>query len=183
VITLNSVLWLRDHKVGDAIVFPAAEYVALVLEAIAQTYEMSTASIASSYSLQEITTSSAMLLKESENLELLTDLYAEPGGQNLYKFVISTISNGAWTKHASRSVQASDDFFPSKYNRVSLVKKCMLTSIDGKLHYDPTVIVSRDGINKNSFDRGWYGAMDKVGLMYGEAFKTLSSIGVNVEYD
>jgi acyl transferase domain-containing protein len=182
-IALDSVPWLRDHKVGDAIVFPAAGYVALVLEAIAQTYEMNTASTASSYKLREMTISSAMLLKESENLELLTDLHSEPGGQNLYKFVISTISNGAWTEHASGSVQAGDDFFPSKYNRDSLVKKSMLTSIDGKLHYDPTVIVSRDGINKDSFDRGWYGAMDKVGLMYGEAFKTLSSIGVNVEYD
>ena len=183
VITLDSVPWLRDHKVGDTTVFPAAGYVALVLEAIAQTYEMSTASTASSYKLREITISSAMILNESEHLELLTDLHAEPGGQNLYRFVISTLSNGAWTEHASGLVEAGDEVVPSKYNRVPLVRKYTLTSIDRKLHYDPTVIVSRDGINKDSFDRGWYGAMDKVGLIYGEAFKTLSSIGVNVEYD
>ena len=183
VITLGSVPWLRDHKVGDTIVFPAAGYVALVLEAIAQTYEMSTASTASSYTLREMTISSAMLLKESEDLELLTDLHAEPGGRNLYKFVISTVSNGAWTEHASGLVQAGDKAYTSRYNHVSLEEKCMLTSTDGKLHYDPTVTVSRGGINKDSFDRGWYGAMSKVGLTYGEAFKTLFSIGVNVEHD
>ena len=41
---------------------------------------------------------------------------------------------------------------------------------------------SRGGINKDSYDRRWYGAMDKVGLIYGPGFKTLSDIRASPEH-
>lgn len=60
--------------------------------------------------------------------------------------------------------------------------KWMLTMIDETLRYDSTVVGGRGGVNKDSYERRWYGAMNKVGLIYGQAFKTLSDIRASAEY-
>jgi len=57
----------------------------------------------------------------------------------------------------------------------------MLNITDGALRYDPTIVGGRGGVNKDSYDRRWYTAMNKVGLIYGESFKTLSDISASAE--
>lgn len=54
---------------------------------------------------------------------------------------------------------------------------------DRTLSYDATIAGSRGGINKDSFDRRWYNAMARVGLLYGQSFTTLSDIKANVDHN
>jgi acyl transferase domain-containing protein len=113
-INVDTLPWLKDHKVGDSTVFPAAGYIALALEAITQAQGSSMATKADVYTLRDVNISSAMLLQEGSDTELILDLHAVVGQQNAYKFVISTVSNGTWREHATGSVQLGDDSDTSK---------------------------------------------------------------------
>jgi hypothetical protein len=64
--------------------------------------------------LRDVNISSAMLLQEGSDTELILDLNAVVGKQNAYKFVISTVSHGTWREHATGSVQLGDDSDTSK---------------------------------------------------------------------
>ena len=182
-IDLDSVPWLRDHKVGDSVVFPAAGYVALAIEAITQIKGPTTANAADAYTLQDVNISSAMLLKESSYTELIVDLHAVPGQHTAHAFVVSTVSNGTWTEHASGSVQVGEDCIARKSSVSPRTTRCMLTMIDKAFRNDSTTLSGRGGVNKDSFDRRWYSAMNRVGLIYGRSFTTLSDIKASVEHN
>lgn len=115
-ISLDSVPWLRDHMVGDSVVFPAAGYVALAVEAIIQIQGSTIATTSDAYTLSDVKISSAMLLKEGSDTEMIFDLHAISGHQGAYEFVVSTVYNGTWSEHATGSVQIGDDYIVSKYD-------------------------------------------------------------------
>ncbi|TGO20105.1 hypothetical protein BTUL_0001g01140 [Botrytis tulipae] len=61
--------WLKDHKVGDDIVFPFAGYVAMAGEAVRQTTKIDEA-----FRLRHISVGTAMLLSEDKPTEVITTL-------------------------------------------------------------------------------------------------------------
>ncbi|CAG7918788.1 unnamed protein product [Penicillium olsonii] len=164
-INLENVPWLRDHKVGDDIVFPAAGYVALAVEAITQIRNSSISGMKDVYTLREVNIKAAMVLKDGLSTELMFDLRAVPGQSATYHFAVSTFSQGIWTEHATGAVQIDNE------------------STDDRLLWpDNRNVGSRGGMNKGSYDRRWYSAMDKVGLVYGPGFKTLSDIRASPDH-
>lgn len=163
-LNLDNVPWLRDHQVADAVVFPAAGYVALAIEAVTQVRGSTIATTADAYTLRDVKISSAMVLKEDSDVEIMFDLRIVSRKQETYQFVVSTVSGGTWTEHATGAIQVGDD--------------CI---IEDALSQDKTLLGGRNGINKDSYDRRWYSAMDKVGLVYGQAFRTLSDIRASAE--
>jgi len=118
-ISLDNVPWLRDHKVGDSVVFPAAGYVALALEAIIQIQGSTITTTADAYTLRDVKIKSAMLIKEGSDTEVLVDLHAVSGQQGAYGFVVSSVSNGTWTEHATGSVQVGNDCIIGKSSQPS----------------------------------------------------------------
>ncbi|GAB1196570.1 hypothetical protein APSETT444_005842 [Aspergillus pseudonomiae] len=164
-ISLESVPWLRDHRVGDDIVFPAAGYVTLAIEAITQIRRSTISAVTDAYTLRRVKITSAMVLKEGLPTELMFDLRAISGQPAAYEFAVSTFVNGTWTQHATGSVQVDHD-----------------SASDQSISSVENMAGSRGGINKDSYDRRWYGAMDKVGLIYGPGFKTLSDIRASPEH-
>lgn len=152
-ISVDKVPWLKDHKVGNDTVFPAAGYVALALEAIAQVYEPKGKGAAASYTLRNVDISSAILLKESSDTEILLDFHAVSNRHGVYGFSISTVSDGVWTEHATGTVQADEDQSKSEWHRTPIEAKHLLTSVDEELLCDPIKVGSRGGMNKDSFDR------------------------------
>ncbi|CAG8380102.1 unnamed protein product [Penicillium salamii] len=164
-VNLENVPWLRDHRVGDDIVFPAAGYVALAVEAITQIRGSTVAATKDVYTLRDVSIKSAMVLKEGISTELMFDLRAVPGLSATYQFTVSTFSQGTWTEHATGAVQIDNE-----------------TKDDRLLWADHRNVGSRGGMNKDSYDRRWYSAMDKVGLVYGPGFKTLSDIRASSDH-
>ncbi|KAM4056688.1 KR domain-containing protein [Hirsutella rhossiliensis] len=74
IIRLDQLPWLRDHKVGEDIVFPAAGYISLAIAAVAQASGLSKDS--PTYTLRNVKIKSAMVLKESVGTESILDLHS-----------------------------------------------------------------------------------------------------------
>ncbi|CAG8125616.1 unnamed protein product [Penicillium salamii] len=93
--------WLLDHKIQGSIIFPAAGYLTMVIEAVKQ---MATAEDDfASYILQNIEIKSALVLNEISAIEVMTSLSKPLHSQShLYDFHIYSISDdNRWTEHCS----------------------------------------------------------------------------------
>jgi hypothetical protein len=90
VLRLDEVPWLRDHKVENQIVFPAAGYIAIAMEAVSQIQEASGRELRQSaaYNLHNVGISTALVVPEDEE--------RDGGGPELH----TTIS---WRKLSTRS--------------------------------------------------------------------------------
>jgi SAM-dependent methyltransferase len=94
---------MRDHKLGEDIVFPAAGYIAMTGEATRQLSGIS------DYTMQNILISTALVMKEGETIEIVTSLRPSRLTDSLdslwYDFSISSFS-GTWLVHCSGQIKA-----------------------------------------------------------------------------
>ncbi|EPE33257.1 NAD(P)-binding Rossmann-fold containing protein [Glarea lozoyensis ATCC 20868] len=102
-LNLEDTPWIRDHRVGEDIVFPAAGYIAMAGEATRQL------SSVSDYTMQNILISTALVMKEGETHEIVTSLKPSRLTDSLdsvwYDFSISSFS-GTWLLHCSGQIKA-----------------------------------------------------------------------------
>ncbi|EQL00680.1 Beta-ketoacyl synthase [Ophiocordyceps sinensis CO18] len=155
VLKLDQLPWLRDHKVGGDIVFPAAGYISLAMTAAAQASGLHRDS--PTYTLGNVKIKSAMVLKEGVGTESLLDLYSLNSDGTEFDFTVSSVCCGEWAIHASGNVRIS--------------KPSALPAI-----FTSKARATCTGVNQETQDRRWYQKMRDVGLAYGPAFKTLSGI-------
>ncbi|KAI2615012.1 putative polyketide synthase [Hypoxylon sp. NC1633] len=106
---LDFVPWLRDHKLGETVVFPAAGYMAMAAEALMQTEPDS--ATATSIVFRHVDLFNALPLVDERSVELYTELKRlalsnTNNSQNWWEFHISSISdNGVTTVHAKGSLK------------------------------------------------------------------------------
>lgn len=104
--------WLRDHKVGDDIVFPFAGYVAMAGEAVRQITKIEDA-----FRLRHLSVSTAMLLSEEKPTEIITTLrplrLTISQDSSWYEFTVSAYNGHQWTKHCSGEVKAEGGALPA----------------------------------------------------------------------
>jgi myxalamid-type polyketide synthase MxaB len=100
-ILLDAVPYLRDHRVENEIIFPAAGYVDLALKAAQEYFGKN------EVSLEELIIQQALFLEEKIPLRLQVTLEREIGSQCAFK-VFSQSKGGAWTMHASGRVSLSE---------------------------------------------------------------------------
>lgn len=104
--------WLKDHKVGDDIVFPFAGYVAMAGEAVRQVTK-----IESAFRLRHISVGTAMLLSEEKPTEIITTLRSLrltiSQDSSWYEFTVSAYNGNQWTKHCSGEVKAEGGVLPA----------------------------------------------------------------------
>ncbi|KAI2464934.1 putative polyketide synthase [Annulohypoxylon bovei var. microspora] len=107
---LDSVPWLRDHKLGETVVFPAAGYMSMAVEALIQTASDSTPSTASSIKFRHVDLLNALPLDDEKSIELYTELRRlalsnVTTSKNWWEFQISSISDGVATIRARGSLK------------------------------------------------------------------------------
>ncbi len=104
--------WLKDHKVGDDIVFPFAGYVAMAGEAVRQITKIEDA-----FRLRHISVGTAMLLSEEKPTEIITTLrplrLTISQDSSWYEFTVTAYNGHQWTKHCSGEVKAEGGALPS----------------------------------------------------------------------
>ncbi|KAH8433977.1 Mycolipanoate synthase [Aspergillus melleus] len=149
---LMDVPWLRDHCVGNDIVFPGAGYIAMAGEAIFQVNDIR------DYTVKDVELSKALVLYNDKPVEIMTTLRPQRLTATLdsdwYDFQIVSNDGSAWNKHCSglvRSGRASP--FPRK-NIQSLDRQVSSTR--------------------------WYTTMARVGLNYGPRFTGLEDMAASV---
>ena len=149
---LADVSWLRDHIVGNDIVFPGAGYVAMAGEAIFQIEDVR------EYTVNNVELSKAMLLYNDKPVDIITSLRTQRLTSTLdsgwYEFDVVSYDGVAWKKNCSglvRSGRATANP-PRRYQTL-----------------DREVSSSR-----------WYRTMSMVGLNYGPRFTGLKNITASI---
>lgn len=164
IIHLNDLPWLRDHKAGGNIVFPAAGYISLALIAATQAAGLPMSMCSGpdqpiSFKVQPFNIGSAMVLQEDSGTEVITDLHSIDAAQTKFDFTISSVSSGNWTTHASGGV------------RVSIMASTLRVPTDAF-----NTPGHRHGVNEKTQDKRWYETWQAVGMDYGAMFRPCSNI-------
>ncbi|TGJ87024.1 hypothetical protein E0Z10_g1720 [Xylaria hypoxylon] len=109
-------IWLRDHKLGNNIVFPGTGYVCMAMEAIYQTTYMAIwkGDIPKTYTcrLRDIKFLKALFLDDSNDSPLVVLTLTPPLGSNpsWYQFKISAERLGVWNDHATGFIRIDSEF-------------------------------------------------------------------------
>ncbi|KAL1597236.1 hypothetical protein SLS60_008818 [Paraconiothyrium brasiliense] len=148
VLHLDSVPWLRDHKIVEDIVFPAAGYMASIGEAIRQTTGSKV------YGIRRLVVKSAFVLQEGQAPEVVTTLKPVALTDSLesewFEFTIVSYDGAKWTKHCTGEARGGSSQ-PNFAREVAVHPRRVESSV-------------------------WYPAMKKIGLNYGPRFQCLQDI-------
>ena len=145
---LEDVPWVRDHKVLDDVVFPAAGYIAMAGEAIQQVTNTD------DFTLRHVDIKTALVLQDSKTAEIMSSLHPVPLTSVLdsawYEFCVSSYNGTSWTKHCMGQVRAGPEEANLASQIGSLARKVPASA--------------------------WYSSMKRTGLNYGPSFQDLTDI-------
>ncbi|KAB8201907.1 hypothetical protein BDV34DRAFT_228866 [Aspergillus parasiticus] len=112
---LSHLPWLRDHRIGTDVVFPASGYIAMAVEAMYQTSCMRKPTHPFplpnqlGYQLRNIRFNAALVLEEDVDSEIYLTMNPFPGGnENWSEFSISSHRDGAITHHATGLIRPQE---------------------------------------------------------------------------
>ncbi|VUC25932.1 unnamed protein product [Clonostachys rosea] len=145
VLRLDQIPWCKDHMLGADIIFPAAGYMVMALEAMRQV------SGTEDYSLRNVTLKSALVMLESSEVETMFSLRPLRLTHRLdsiwHEFNISSYNGTTWTKHCAGQIRAGSDNPPQPR---------VISHHPRKIHRE-----------------SWYQTMREAGLNYGPFFQGL----------
>ncbi|KAI0469724.1 polyketide synthase [Xylariaceae sp. FL0804] len=161
ILQVNDLPWLREHRLASHIVFPAAAYVVMAVEAALRAnreFPREEAE-AKGVSLRNVSFSSALRIPDdSHGIEIVTSMTsAGPGSKNTdwSRFSISSVTREPehWTEHCCGLVRIEHSIATMSFHDLPVIR-------EGRL-------VDRDT---------WYERFEQLGLSYGPRFQGLTSI-------
>lgn len=147
------VSWLRDHKVGDDVIFPCAGYIAMMGEAIRQLTGTDT------YSLRNLVIKAAIVMQDldSAGTEITTTMRPSR---------LTDSDNSSWY-----------DFSISSFNGVSWIQHC---TAQGKPEEENPVKEKEIAPYPRRLSEGfWYERLRHLGLNYGPRFQGMTAISAH----
>ncbi|KAI9368958.1 putative polyketide synthase [Aspergillus egyptiacus] len=155
-VRLNEVPWLGDHKLESQVVFPAAGYIAMAIEAVSQ--------------IKGIIPTDASFVLRNVNIASALTVYADEHQQaDLY----TTVSPARISKAAASS--SWYDFAISSRQEEGTVSHCTGRIKLGAQSSSPTITVDTTGYDQWSMGP-WYTKLAEEGLIFGPAFQSLTSM-------
>ncbi|KAL8833881.1 MAG: hypothetical protein Q9170_004028 [Blastenia crenularia] len=156
---VRDIPWVESHKLGEDIVFPAAGYIAMAIEAICQITH-TTKSSRPSISLRNVNIIKAFPLSQDPDdigSEVFTTMYATKlSGTTVsskwYDFEITTYDNGKTAVHATGSISLATD------------SPAISTKMTPKVDLHELAI------------RNWYDKFITVGLNFGKDFQSMKKV-------
>ncbi|TRX91638.1 hypothetical protein FHL15_007420 [Xylaria flabelliformis] len=163
VLQLNEVPWISDHKIDGRIVFPAAAYMAMVIEGLRQikNIEMPPPSF-HSFQFRNVGISAALSIAENSSLDSRVELHTTISPQRLststtslswYDFTIASCADGTRTTNCAGSIRVMD---------TSLARR--------------TAIMDQNIDTETEEMSCWYEAFQRDGLQYGQYFQSIKSL-------
>lgn len=148
---LDNAPWVRDHKVGEDMIFPAAGYMSMIGEAVRQV-----SGIEEAFSLRHVVVGAATVLAEGKTVEFVTTLRKHRLTDSLdsewWEFTIASHNGAVWSKHCTGQVKAQAEGL-------------------GEGTEDDLAELPRALAKKRCYEK-----MSQIGLNYGPRFQTLDSI-------
>ncbi|KAJ8131779.1 hypothetical protein O1611_g1844 [Lasiodiplodia mahajangana] len=169
ILHLSELPWLRDHRVESQIVFPAAGYLCVAMEAMSQIYTQSLPSKSDrdqfNFQFHDVSINAALVLAETDseagkNVELHTSLSPQKlslttSSSHWHDFSISSWSAGHAVLHCVGSIQIT--------NRAPQPKT-----------------TQRDTACFETWSpQRWYDKLEELGLSFGPQFKSLVDISTD----
>ncbi|KAL4977326.1 hypothetical protein BDW66DRAFT_150182 [Aspergillus desertorum] len=158
-IRVGDVPWLKDHCVGNDIVFPAAGYIAMAGAAACQLGDLGSLG---DYTVKEVELRQALVLQTEGSKEIVTTLRPQRLTASLdsdwYEFSIVSYDGSAWSTHCAGLVRRgrAAKSLPSSMKRV------------------PEALPRKVSASR------WYTTLSRVGLNYGPRFMGLKNITAGV---
>ncbi|KAJ5683539.1 Polyketide synthase [Penicillium macrosclerotiorum] len=165
---LLEIPWLIDHKIQSNIVYPAAGYISMAIEAITQLIK-STDKV-SGITMQEVSIRSALIIPEDRGVEVMTsfrrfDRNRTNEGSIRYEFhIYSVTSTNRWTEHCSGLIGVKTESDSS--DRLAVKE---MNGNDITLLGEQTNSISVINVHQ------LYELLQNVGLEYGPHFSNLTS--------
>ncbi|KAI4849577.1 ketoacyl-synt-domain-containing protein [Aureobasidium sp. EXF-8845] len=163
----KDVPWLSDHRIGNDVIFPAAGYCAVAIEAVTQFVEASD-KVITGLSIQHMKIKAPLVIPSEGEVEILFDLHtvqssATQASHIVFEFSLSSVnSENKGTEHAfGKIILHQQEETPIMQNELAK---------NVRWHED---------IGKS--DEKWYKALAKIGLYYGPAFCPLRNIQSDTE--
>ncbi|EME77538.1 uncharacterized protein MYCFIDRAFT_44966 [Pseudocercospora fijiensis CIRAD86] len=154
VLRVKDVPWLAEHRVAGEILFPAAGFVAVAVEAASQVLVPADKG-RSDIVLDQLLIHSALRLREKEEVELITNASLLDSELHIS---IRSVVRGVWTEH------------------VNAVARCNTPAMSMTPSFTEQHRGGRWGINADSHCQMWSEAMRRLGMDYGPSFTILSDI-------
>ncbi|EOD49628.1 putative polyketide synthase protein [Neofusicoccum parvum UCRNP2] len=152
VLRLDDAPWLRDHRIGDDVVLPAAAYVAMAGEAVRQL----SGRPATDFALRRVDIKAALVLRDAEPAEIVTQLrparLTDELDSEWFDFSIASFNGEVWLRHCAGQVKAG----PGEAVRGGAA-------------------AAGQHARQASAER-CYRAMEAAGLRYGPAFRGLAEV-------
>ena len=156
VLRQSDVPWLKDHRLGGAVVFPGAGHFSLAIEAYLQIHDITPEEL-DSISLRDVKIKTALIVPDTdEGIEIHTRLTKSGDKADLYKFTIESVSGDIWTIHT--------EGFITKVSK-----------------QDTTANWPHDlkTLHRKTQSKRWYEAFNRVGFAYGPSFQTMGPLRSN----
>ncbi|KAI9052359.1 hypothetical protein LZ554_003709 [Drepanopeziza brunnea f. sp. 'monogermtubi'] len=164
--------WIRDHNIQGSILYPAAGFLSMAIEAARQAdFDQEHQKSVSAYLLRDVQIDSALVLAETADAECIIELRpSEPGGV-WQKFSISTSQDGGnLQEHCSGLLML--EYEAPKGSSAAFEK-----ALD-----DEGRIVSyhnAEGVTKHTIDQEkFYEDLATIGMTYGPAFRNVHAVRV-----
>ena len=162
---LGEMPWMKDHKLEDQIVFPAAAYLALAIEAISQVTGVKDKPLERvAFEFRNVNINAAFVVpeKNSDDLELHTTmsprkLSTANNSIDWHEFSVSSWAAGQTTVHCSGSIRLTEPRTEGGYS-----------------------VSNADGFDAWSMSR-WYAKWREEGLCFGPHFQSLTSLRTDGE--
>lgn len=149
---LDTVGWVRDHKVGDDIVFPFAGYIAMAGEAARQV-----TGIGETFHLRHVIISTALVVAEGRPIEMITTLrrlhLTDTLDSQWWEFSVASHNGHTWTKHCTGEVIAQSE-----------------SSASSQMH---------ETFPRKVESWKWFDTLRQAGLDLGSAFRNLEDISAS----
>ncbi|GES58268.1 polyketide synthase [Aspergillus terreus] len=157
IVRLSELPWLQDHRIQSSIVYPAAAYIAMVIEAMVQlTSEAAESESRGSVVLEDVSIKSALIIPEHSAVETMTSFRpwdSNSQSEPRYEFhIYSATDDNKWTEHCTGLVG---------FRHVADEMDTPSTGADPEL----------SALNVKQF----YERMSSIGLEYGPCFSNISS--------
>ncbi|KAL4954547.1 polyketide synthase [Aspergillus filifer] len=164
--------WVADHIVDSNILYPAAGFIAMAIEGVAQTHENRGDDI-TGYRVHEMTIGKALVVPDTaEGVEVQLSLkqskHSLPKAQRSYEFVIASVTEtDEWTEHCSGYIGLEATAVTSDTNWKAIQIDTSARGVSSGSEKACTASVKT---------APYYEGIKRLGISYGETFQNLVAI-------
>ena len=173
VLVLDEDSWLRHHKVESQIVFPAAGYLAMIIEAFCQRVDhiQQQMQMPTALEFQDVNISAALVVPDDERMQKRTELHTSLSPRRLTTSALSA----RWCDFSISSWVAGDDDNTASTSALHCVGRVRATTPDGSnIHTNNLLLSHTNGFTEWSSMTSWYDKFAQQGLCYGPEFQAIT---------